>query len=298
MATHQPTILLKQTSDAEFRNWVNAIVTAFTTLGWIDAAETGQIYTSTATFPNAANLNKGFKMFRMNDSLQGTYPVFCKMEFGSGAAANDPAMRMTVGTATDGAGTLSGTVGASLAFGNIAAASAASLTQYFSGDTDRIAGLVRITSAAATGIVFFCERLRASDGTASADGVVYGMHPCLNTITWTTTDGGGMQVLEWGKAVPTKFSFYWNALAHPNATTMTSGGDTYLFPIIPIGWKSWNPIIGFGAYLAVDIANMATFNTTTYGTSRLHRAIASEVYSTNTKFGLLGISPYPYIAEW
>ena len=90
-----------------------AQITALLTAGgWIQTADTGQ--TSNATFATiyngTLNSSSGYQIWRMNDSLQGTYPVFIKIEFGCGSVSNTPAMWVTIGTGSNGTGTITGIV--------------------------------------------------------------------------------------------------------------------------------------------------------------------------------------------
>ena len=77
-------------------------------IGLVQTSDTGQIDTATVTRPITA-ITAGYETFRFNDSLQGIAPMFMKLEFGSGDNTPvTPAMWVTVGTGTDGAGTVTG----------------------------------------------------------------------------------------------------------------------------------------------------------------------------------------------
>lgn len=107
-------------TDTLFREWVAFIIDGLVAGGWVQTADTGQIDTTTVTRPLAANTMQGYAVFRMDDDLQGTDPVFMRLDFGSGSAANNPGMGVEIGTGTDGLGSISGslqslTMGASTA---------------------------------------------------------------------------------------------------------------------------------------------------------------------------------------
>lgn len=108
MTTATTNTVLDQSTDAGFRTLVAEIITAlFTTVGATQTADTGQINTSTVTRAAVANTAAGYVIGRFNDTLQSTSPIFFKLEFGSGAAgATAPAMWMTVGTGSNGSGTI------------------------------------------------------------------------------------------------------------------------------------------------------------------------------------------------
>lgn len=103
---------MDQSTDANFRLWIAEIITAlFTTVGLTQTSDTGQINTSTVVRPIVANTSAGYVIGRFNDSLQGTSPIFFKLEFGSGGTApGQPNIWVTTGTGSNGSGTLTGTL--------------------------------------------------------------------------------------------------------------------------------------------------------------------------------------------
>lgn len=109
MTTATTTTVIDQSTDAAFRTWVAEIITALvTTCGVTQTADTGQINTATVTRA-AINTAAGYVILRFNDTAQSTSPIFIKLEFGSGSATTEPSMWITVGTGSNGSGTLTGT---------------------------------------------------------------------------------------------------------------------------------------------------------------------------------------------
>ena len=98
---------LSNADNTLFRAWGSAVSTA---LGQMltRVTQTGQINWTTVNAPVAANTFQGFEVYRLNDSLHSTAPVFLKFEYGSGAAASTSAIRLTVGKGTDGSGNITG----------------------------------------------------------------------------------------------------------------------------------------------------------------------------------------------
>lgn len=119
MAVANPNTVVDQTTDAGFRTWVQEIITAlFTTLGVTQTADTGQINTTTVTRAAVINTAAGYVIGRFNDAAQATSPIFFKLEFGTGAVQpTQPAMWITVGTSSNGTGTITGTTTARTAIG-------------------------------------------------------------------------------------------------------------------------------------------------------------------------------------
>ena len=105
MATFAGTAAPINDTDANFRAWINIIHSVMTVSGgWIQTGDTGQINFTTAARPGAANTKVGYAVYRMDDSLQSTKPVYLKLAFGSGAAQNTPGVWFSLGSKTDGAG--------------------------------------------------------------------------------------------------------------------------------------------------------------------------------------------------
>lgn len=111
MTTATTVGVMDQTSDVAFRNWIAEIIAQLIAVGLTQTADTGQINTSTVVRTASAQTAQGYAIFRFNDSLQSTSPIFFKLEFGTGSTAvlTCPAMWITVGTGSNGSGTLTGT---------------------------------------------------------------------------------------------------------------------------------------------------------------------------------------------
>ena len=94
-----------QTTDAEFRAWVTAISNGFQAL-FTKVTQSGEINLSTVSMPASANTSQGFEVYRFNDSLQATAPLYFKIEYGSTSLAVTPGCWLTVGKGADGSGTI------------------------------------------------------------------------------------------------------------------------------------------------------------------------------------------------
>jgi hypothetical protein len=102
--------VINHSSTAGFRAWAAEVISAlFTSVGLTQTADTGQINTATVNLP-AINVAGGYVIGRFNDTAQATSPLFFKLEFGTGSTIGNPMMWVTVGTGSNGAGTLTGTV--------------------------------------------------------------------------------------------------------------------------------------------------------------------------------------------
>lgn len=98
------------TGDADWQALVTLLSAALTTVGFIKSADTGQINPATTTRPTSGSY-AGYEIRYFNDSLHATKPVYTKLEYGRGGsnAQNALVIRVTVGSGTNGSGTITGT---------------------------------------------------------------------------------------------------------------------------------------------------------------------------------------------
>lgn len=167
--TSNNTIYASNSTDAMFRAWA-AFIDAALALGLVNTADTGQVNLTTVVKPSAANASQGYKVYRTNDALT---TIYIKVEFGSGASAPYPAIWVTIGTGTDGAGTITGTV--LLARTQIIVSASDTVNQQLcigSAGTSRVCFALFLSTAVALPIWFSFER-RKNSSLADADtGIV------------------------------------------------------------------------------------------------------------------------------
>lgn len=109
MTTASTNTTVSHAADANYRTWVAEIIAQLIAVGLTQTADTGQVDTATVTRP-AINTVNAYAIFRFNDVLHATNPIFIRIDFGTGSAATTPGMRVSVGRGTNGAGTLTGLV--------------------------------------------------------------------------------------------------------------------------------------------------------------------------------------------
>ena len=125
-------------SNAEFRKWVQGIHDALAACGLVQTADTGQIDIATVALPGTSTYG-GYEIWRFDDALQATAPVFLKIEYGTGSSTTRPSIRITVSSATDGAGNPSGNIYlAALVPSGSMASSSTEYASYASGDGSSI----------------------------------------------------------------------------------------------------------------------------------------------------------------
>lgn len=162
MATDQRNLPAFFANDADFRAWGSGIAAQLAAIGLVRTADTGQINWSTVTKPAAINTAAGYEIWRFDDALQATKPVFIKIEYGVGGAVDRPSFWFTFGTQTNGAGTLGGQLSArnqSQSAGSKAAG--VLLPSYCAGDASGFRLCTNMDAVSGNhGMLLACERTR------------------------------------------------------------------------------------------------------------------------------------------
>lgn len=108
MSTYSQTRLVGNTAnDAEFRAIGKFISDSLTAAGWAKTADTGQVDWTTVTRV-AINTAAGYEI-RTSPAKAGYEQVYVKIEYGQGSNVAYTSLWITLGYASDGAGTLTGT---------------------------------------------------------------------------------------------------------------------------------------------------------------------------------------------
>lgn len=102
MTTLTFTTVIDHSSDATFRLWGAEFDAKLTVLGLVQTADTGQINWVTVARPGTSTA-AGYTVWRFADSS-----LYLKFEYGTGTASTIPQMWITVGTGSNGSGTLTG----------------------------------------------------------------------------------------------------------------------------------------------------------------------------------------------
>ncbi len=106
MTTSAVTSTLAHTDDATFRAWGRQVGDQLTAVGLVRTADTGQINWGTVLRP-AAGASAGYEIFRFDDPLQATRPIFLRINYlTTSASATTPFLQVSTGQGTDGAGAL------------------------------------------------------------------------------------------------------------------------------------------------------------------------------------------------
>lgn len=307
MTTASTNTTVANTNTTTFDAWVNEIYTNLVTnCGLTQTADTGQMAVpSTSALPGAANTAAGYYIFRFNDTLQATSPVFIKLEFGTGTAVTVPQVWITVGSGSNGSGTINGTVMTRVAVCNNGTPATGTnfVSRYCYNATQGFLGMAfKISGVAANENLggFYLFRSVNATGNSTADSVM--MLTNSSTSTGNTTAGGVMQVLSYNLSAaylnsgPITGSTNWTFI--PFTTTGTLEGTSgNIFPVMQ--WSGSSSVPGYGMTnalamgLIAEISVGSTVTVTVIGSVSLtyiavagsgsgNIAIAAPGYAINT----------------
>lgn len=217
MATDTRALPAYINTDALFRSWVQGIEAQLVAAGLVVTGDTGQIDPTTVTKPVGGTVMAGFRMYRFDDALQTTKPIFIRIDYGNASASNAVGFTVRVGTATNGAGTLTGvTLSTShTTYAGAAKLAGDTLNSYCSGSQSGSGGgrvflLTNFDPASSSYSMGICiERLKNGDGSVHSTGatvvafigntsnistqiLVHGNAPGAETANWPSIPLSGV----------------------------------------------------------------------------------------------------------
>jgi hypothetical protein len=185
MATSQQFLVCDSSTLANFKQWAQAISAFFATASWTQSTDTGQVNWSTISSVPGSGAYV-YEVWQPNDGLTTFY---VKMEYGNLSGTNSPNVRITLSTATNGAGTPTGFVSAQMLMHNGALTPPSTTVQYecdFSGAAGRIGALLWRNGTNNAPGIFAIERSLNSSGayTSAYVTVVVGGLPANASASW------------------------------------------------------------------------------------------------------------------
>lgn len=273
MATSQLYLIEDNTTDANFRSWGSAVSAAILAMGWAATSDTGQVNWTTVTSPASGVFV--YEIWKPTDALQtGASQFFLKVEYGSSSAGTKGArFRMSIGTATNGSGTLTGFVSTVFEPGISNAGGQGTALVFetdISGDTDRL-GIILWRTLGGHNPMFAIERTKNTDGTNNAEGVTI-----VATQNTSGVVNGGQQTIMFGVGVaPLPASRSYMAMSLGQNASGGFNNNIPICPIFPYYGKFGNPMTAIAMAQAADIAAGALVTTTLYGASRTYLSHAT-----------------------
>lgn len=291
------TLLPSNAADANFRAWVTFIHELFTvTGGWVQTADTGQANPATITTGGitTANTKFGYTIYRMNDALQATTPVFIRVDFGNGTTASVPGMWFTIGQSTDGSGNITNvrTVPSSSAVPTSGGVTTTGThTSYGSANVNRIsAGLFNISTSSIRILGFTIERTHDANGNDTPYGlIVTGTYPTTIATRW-----GNAWVVVLAPIGQPPIDEGLNYIL-PSANPGTYGSDAPVGVHVPSAGVALYPSKEVCAVKTSDFAAEGAFSMTLYGSSINYQLIRCNTRHAVTTSGTGDASCSPAI---
>ena len=270
MATRLSSTIRCDNTTTAFNAWVQFIEdTLVTTGGWVVTADAGQTLPASMVPPTAVNQKRGYRIYRMADSLQSTYPVFMRIDYGSANAATTvPGTWLTIGTGSDGSGTITGMVmNGTGTISTVAAGTqgVGAMNSYGSADTNRVTLMLFVQAATAgVGYQLSIERTKNSVGADTGEGllVTYSPTGTPTTSRFLIMAGGTQPSAELGLN-------YAITMKNP---TESLGGDIGAGVIILFKGVAQQPGTNVLVVNTSDVASEGSFVLTMYGVSRTYQA--------------------------
>jgi hypothetical protein len=264
MATQSWSSRVRHDSDATFREWGSELAGYLAAAGLVQTADTGQINWATVTRPGI-NTDGGYEIWRMDDAAQGTAPVYFRIGYGTEASADGPRIRITVGTGTNGAGTITGIASSARQINENNGQTTDTTRQSYLCVNEGFFGLSwKIGTGATEGGFFFCRTCDA-DGTPNVDGAL---------ASWSEGSNSGFTGRQAFRYAATAASF--------TATVAPETGALGLAPQAPTGsivgsdiqvYAGWTitprvqPLFGVCGVFSSELSPGGTFSATVVGST-------------------------------
>lgn len=214
MATYSWWLKPKATSDAVLRTQLTTFRDILVTCGLVQTSDTGQIDLATVTRPGGVG-EIGIFIFRFNDALQSTAPVFLRVRCYQFSATGCWGFTILVGTGTDGAGVLANSSGQidHYAWGSNNG-NATIPTHRFSGDGSRLQ-IFTLTPyyTAQNSCYLSIERTKSLVGADTGEGLIVYFKDGPTSYS-TSLDGDSIGSFN------NAANFVWKRAANPPTTTM------------------------------------------------------------------------------
>jgi hypothetical protein len=236
---------------------------------------TAQSGTGTAPFAVPGSSTTVFEIWQpAADALQtGATAYYLKIQYGNFSTSNSPVMEISIGTATTGAGGLSGFIAGpwSLPTGLTSGAGPATFECDFCGDVDRMGMILWRNNSTGNQVGFFCvERTKTTSGTNSSDGVTLFSSSFISINQRTIEFGIGL-----GPALTVIVGIDANTQA-----SLISNNSAPISPTFALYGKWSNPQTVLGLVSRGDCLEGMVLTTTLYGSTRTY--LASKANGINS----------------
>ena len=262
MATYTANAPSDNSTVANYKAWAQAISAGFAAIGWVQTGDTGQVnWASVVSLP--ANNYNNYEVWRANDAQAATLPIYVRI--GYGQSSGFVGIQFTVGTGSNGSGTITNPLSGFNAFANTTSnAGATAYPCYFGGDAGEFRMALFVTMNNSSQLVFAIERSKDSSGNKTAD---------YFTVVWMQ-GGSCRQQTCTGVATSVSPHETWTIAVVTGTNTRATAfynGSVAAFPFFPLLGTLGNPMIGIMACVAGDVAdNTIVTVTSLYGSTHTY----------------------------
>jgi len=274
------------TADADAQAWVNAMHAAIAASGMVQTSDTGQMASPyTGAKPTGTLATMGYEIWRMNDTQQANFPIYLKIEYGSNnSAATGAAWFITIGTGTNGAGTITGTLLARTNMARNGTPPAGTFEQVASAGEGYFCmcqGLGALNWAG-----FFCLQRHIDVNGDPTDDAIFVYFPSTTNVNWHTLmkQPGGLLIGRQSGASGVGPPVLYNP-ENTNASEVVSlGGEVPLYPFEPFLGRRQAPLLGSCVVHADDVGAGVVFTATMFGSTKTWRRV-SDASNAHTRGG-------------
>lgn len=253
------------TTAAQWQTWGQNLAAGFAGVGLVQTTDTGQVSWTTVGSGAAPGVSVliGYEIYKFNDTLQATAPVFIRVEYRTTATTALGYLQISVGRGTNGAGTLtSGSVSIPAILSATADTAARSYLFVSDGSNLGVAAMWGATSNVAGVGSWLLSRTQDSGGAYNGDGYWWFGTNVASGGTTSQTFSYTANAYQGSSGNGFGFAALW-----PGSTSGTSGADLYLAPCVVncAGKTEGQPKLAIGYYAAdLTLGSTIVVNTHTY----------------------------------
>lgn len=259
MATIQSQLVCDSSTLTNFKQWAQAISTAFSTFGWLQSSDTGQVnWSSLAAVPGSGAYV--YDIWQPNDGLTN---FFLKVEYGN-VTANAPNVRVSVGTSTNGAGTLTGNIVGPLSVSGNGSPSGSTTATYecnFSGAAGRFAAMLWRNGPLSTA----CQQLFAVERSLNTGGSYTGSYVTLWALGYSNNPRQQTLHLTAGPTIASN----WITRGYASASLAFNGSIAVDLAAPAVGYFDV-PCTVIGSAYGADMVEGVPFSVTLFGNQRTY----------------------------
>lgn len=272
--SNSDTLVNTITTNAQFRTWGSGVTAKLALMSLVKVVEAAQIDWATVATPGVANTAAGYEMWRMDDALQATVPIFIKIEYGSGAAAANGAIWVSLGSSSNGAGVLNGVVMGRTRVSCTATAGA--IQHHWSGANNRFA-FCCVGATAATSMLISVERTVDTAGAVSSEGalVIYRADSAYGQMGWNQVTGN--YTASWESTL--------GCMGCAVAPFAVTGLQVAVYPVYINKGVFCNPGYGVFMYENATIGAGATISMTVYAAAHTFMPLGNTVFACTGRGG-------------